>query len=285
MKRSQASITSEGIALARAIETARPAGTRICNDPYAQLLISPLFYLTGRLMAGYGRLRSPGVMEYLAVRTRAIDDLLSARLSEGIQQLVILGAGLDSRAYRFGLPECGVRAYEIDHPATQAVKLERVRRVLGRLPEHVTYVPIDFTTQKLETRLPEAGYDERLKTFFIWEGVIYYLPLPAVDETLGFITRHSPSGSSLVFDYMDEAALSGRGGTNEIRSMQRYRRFTGEGLVFGIPRGGVSAFLEKRGFCQVVDWDAEALTERYIRPTGNRPPVPPAYSIASAMVA
>jgi methyltransferase (TIGR00027 family) len=285
MKRSQASITSEGIALARAIETARPAASRICSDPYAHLLITPLFYLAGRLMANYGRLRSPGVMEYLAVRTRTIDDLLTAKLTEGMQQLVILGAGLDSRAYRFRLPECGVRAFEVDHPASQAVKLERLKRIFDPLPAHVTYVPVDFTTQKLSARLAEAGYDERLKTFFIWEGVVYYLPLEAVDETLAFIARHSPPGSSLVFDYMDETALAGRGSRNEIRSMQRYRRITGEGLVFGIPRGGAAGFLESRGFCDIVDWDAGQLTERYLSGHGDRHPVPSIYSIAAAAVA
>ncbi len=94
-------------------------------------------------------------------------------LEDGLQQLVILGAGYDSRAYRFEQlrqPEWreqdrakGVRVFEVDHPATQQVKISKVRKVLGELPEHVTYVGIDFITQTLEKRLPECGYDEGLE--------------------------------------------------------------------------------------------------------------------------
>ena len=103
-------------------------------------------------------------MGFLAVRERHIDEHLQACLNEGLQQLVILGAGFDARAYRFDQLKQGVRVFEVDHPATQAVKLAKLRDVFGQVPGHVTFVPVDFNTQTLAQRLFESGYDESLKT-------------------------------------------------------------------------------------------------------------------------
>ena len=88
--------------------------------------------------------------------------------------MVILGAGLDARAYRFEELK-SIKVFEVDHPASQASKIEKVRRVFGELPAHVTYVAVDFNTQTLEKRLPECGYDETRRTLFIWQGVTQYL--------------------------------------------------------------------------------------------------------------
>jgi O-methyltransferase involved in polyketide biosynthesis len=100
MKKKQASITAQGIAFARALESSKPEGERICYDPMARRLISPAFYGLCRLFAGYGERKGPGVLAFLATRHRCMDDYLQTCLVDGIEQLVILGAGLDSRAYR-----------------------------------------------------------------------------------------------------------------------------------------------------------------------------------------
>src|SRR5512133_2276030 len=103
MKKYRTSITAQGIALTRALEREKPAAERICYDPYARQFISPAFYHFTRLFvdSGYAERKGPGVQAFLAARTRHIDEYLQACLDDGIQQLVILGAGLDSRAYRF----------------------------------------------------------------------------------------------------------------------------------------------------------------------------------------
>ncbi len=123
MKRNQSSTTAEGIAVMRAIEAQRSESERICYDPYARALVSGFLYTLAKLMIdiGYAERSGPGVMAFITARERCIDDFLKARLREGLDQVVILGAGLDTRAYRIpGIEQ--TRVFEVDHPATQAVK-------------------------------------------------------------------------------------------------------------------------------------------------------------------
>src|SRR5262249_33733695 len=110
----------------------------------------------------------------VVVRTRYIDDALTAALRSGAEQVVILGAGVDSRACRVpGI--VGTRVFEVDHPMTQAAKKRVIARRLGALPGHVTFVPIDFSTHTLDRVLPAAGFRPDARTFFICEGVTHYL--------------------------------------------------------------------------------------------------------------
>jgi methyltransferase (TIGR00027 family) len=182
-------------------------------------------------------------------------------LNEGLQQLVILGAGYDSRAYRFDLH--GQKVFEIDHPATQADKLAKMQIVFGKVPEHVVYVPVDFTTQTLEECLLESGYDSKQKTLFVWQGVTMYLTSDAVDATLNFVVNHSGQGSAIVFDYLYQAVLEGIWRQSEVENMRRYRFMTGEGLTFGIPEGTIVIFLKERGFRQAKDVNVDDLKAAY----------------------
>jgi methyltransferase (TIGR00027 family) len=256
MKPKQSSLTAEGIAYLRLVESRKPEGVRLFNDPYARYFVSPLLYITAELFSPLARRRSPGVMEFLLARTKYIDDTLQTCLENGIRQLVVLGAGFDSRCYRFA-SAAQIRAFEVDHPATQARKLAGLRRIFGgRLPAHVTFVPVDFNTQSLQVRLLECGYDPALRTLFIWEGVTQYLQPEAVDATLAFIAQHSGPGSTVVFDYVYSHAVK-TVSHSELRSMHRYQRLTGESIVFGIPEGTILNFMEQRGFCNGINVSQE----------------------------
>jgi methyltransferase (TIGR00027 family) len=285
MKRNRSSVTAAGIAVVRAVESEKPAGERICFDPYARRFVGAgLYYVTKLFTAlGYANWRGPGVWEFLAARERYIDDYLEQCLDEGLKQVVILGAGYDARAYRFEALKTRVKVFEVDHPATQAVKLEKVAAIFGAPPANVTYVAIDFNRQTLAERLFDSGYDERRKTLFICQGVTQYLTPAAVDDTLAFVAGHSGPGSSVIFDYMDTTLLSGAPRHGEVSSMRRYRSLTGEGLGFGIPIDSIRAFLEQRGFTQVKNADHGALESAYY--SGSRPrKVADGYAIASAVV-
>ena len=285
MKQNRSSLTAAGIAIVRALESEKPAGERVCYDPYARRFVNAgLFYFV-KLFAvlGYADWKGPGVWEFLAVRERYIDDYLEACLSDGTEQLVILGAGYDARAYRFEAFKTGVKVFEVDHPATQAVKLKKLAAIFGARPAHVTYVPIDFDQQTLAQGLLASGYDEGRKTLFIWQGVTQYLTPQAVDDTLAFVAGHAGPGSSIIFDYMDTTLLRGAPRHGEISNMRRYRRLSGEGLVFGIPIDAIEAFLEERGFTQVKNADHVALEKAYY--SGSRPRrVADGYAIVSAVV-
>jgi methyltransferase (TIGR00027 family) len=264
MRKRQSSLTAVGIAVARAAESERPADERICYDPFARLFIPVWMYRTFAffIKTGYAEWRGPGVNGFLVARDRYIDDVLQSFLNEGLQQLVILGAGYDSRAQRFDLQD-RVKTFEVDHPATQADKLAKLQGIFGKVPEHVIYVPIDFNTQTLAARLLESGYDPKRKTLFIWQGVTMYLTAEAVDSTLAFVVHHSGASSAIVFDYIYRSILEGVQKHGEVSGMRRYRFMTGEGLTFGIPEGAVETFLKEHGVRQVRDVNAEDLKAAY----------------------
>jgi methyltransferase (TIGR00027 family) len=287
MKQNQSSLTASGIAIVRAVESEKPAGERVCYDPYARRFVSPgLFYFVKAFATlGYADWRGPGVWEFLAARERYIDDYLESCLRAGLEQLVILGAGYDARAYRFEALKMGARVFEVDHPATQAAKIKRLEAMFGARPAHVTYVPIDFNQQTLAERLFESGYDEWCKTLFIWQGVTQYLTPKAVDDTLSFVAGHSVPGSSIIFDYMDTGLLQGAPRHGEVRNMRRYRRFSGEGLVFGIPIDSIQTFLEERGFTEISNVDHRDLEAVYFSNGNRQRKVADGYAIVSAVVA
>ncbi len=285
MRKNQSSLTAAGIAIARAVESEKPADERICNDPYARQFVQAWMYhfMGFFIKSGYAELRGPGVNGFLMARERYIDDVLQQFLGERLQQLVILGAGYDSRGYRFDLAG-RVKVFEVDHPLTQAEKVKRARRIFDKLPEHITYVPVDFNTQTLSDCLVSSGYNPHLFSLFIWQGVTMYLTLAGVDATLDFIVKNSTPGSAVVFDYVYQAVLEGIQKQNEISNMRRYRFMTGEGLTFGIPQGRAGAFLQARGFLQVKDVTTEELKTAYFTGKNAKRKVAGGYGIVVGRV-
>ncbi len=148
MKKSQTSRTAEGMALVRAIESQRPEGKRLCYDPIARALIPGFMFTLSKLVIDsglYGR-SYPGALEFILTRERYIDDFLTRCLREGLDQVVILGAGFDTRAYRVpGIEKTHV--FEVDHPTTREAKRKRLKKAIDPLPGHVTFVAVDFNTR------------------------------------------------------------------------------------------------------------------------------------------
>jgi len=286
MRRNRSSITALGIAVARGVESEKPEGERICYDPYARRFVPAWLYLmiSFFIKNGYAERRGPGVLGFFSARDRYIDDVLQDFLNNGLQQLVILGSGYDSRAYRFEGLKNHVKIFEVDHPATQADKLAKLQAIFGTIPKHVTFVPVDFNTQILEQRLPELGYNPNLKTLFIWQGVTMYLTAEAVDDTLRFVVQQSAVGSAIVFDYLHRLVLDGVQKHGEVSNMRHYRFLTGEGLTFGIEEGGVEAFLKQHGFHQVRDMDAKGLKQAYFTGKNTGRIVASGYGIVLAEV-
>ncbi len=136
---------------------------------------------------------------FIAVRTRFAEDALSAAIARGVSQLVVLGAGLDTYAYR-GSSADGLRIFEVDHPATQAWKRRRLSEAAIPLPESLTFAPIDFERETLAAGLESAGFDLSRQTFFTWLGVVPYLTQEAMWSTLRYIAS-LPNGAHVVFDY------------------------------------------------------------------------------------
>ena len=136
---------------------------------------------------------------FIAVRTRFAEDALAAAVARGVSQLVVLGAGLDTYAYRSNLQD-RLRVFEVDHPATQAWKREQLAKASIAVPGALTFAPVDFERDTLADGLAAAGFDPHQQTFFTWLGVTPYLTESAVFATLGFIAA-LPGGAHVVFDY------------------------------------------------------------------------------------
>lgn len=269
MKPNRSSTTAENNAMLRLHESMQPENERICNDSYAE------FFLPDGVIDAPNRNEQiqqaitnwethfPGVSNAIVARTRFIDDCLEAAIVDGIRQLVILGAGYDTRAMRFKVLKESVTVFELDHPSTQNKKLERIEKHLKEDLSHVRYISIDFSKEDLANKLFSYGYNETLKTLFIWEGVTYYIPAAAVDTTLSFISHHSPSRSSVIFDYFPSTVADGTTELTEARALCEGLSRIGEEIVFGISPDRINEFMQSRGFTVTQNLTAEKYRKTY----------------------
>ena len=227
MKETQPSITAENNAAVRASEWLRPARMRICHDRFARFFLPEDIYRTADSARRLGGLISrwnksvPGVCDAILVRTRFIDERLQAAIDRGLRQLVVLGAGYDSRALRFDQLKRGGMIFELDHPATQKIKRRRIEENHLPLSDHLIFIPCRFDTEDFASKLLTSGYDAALPTFFVWEGMTYYLTRRQVDRILSFIARRSPTGSELVFDYLPPSVVDGTNRLTEARVLRQ----------------------------------------------------------------
>lgn len=206
-----------------------------------------------------------GVCEYVMARTRVFDHFFIQALSEGFEQIVLLGAGYDSRPYRFHDRIGHARIYELDVPATQDHKRQCLARADVDIPRQLTYVAINFNTQSLEKVLPDAGYDPAKKTFFLWEGVTYYLAPQSVDATLAFITSHAPTGSAVAFDYIELwPGVIDAYGVKELMAFNSARQSGEPGGTFTLEKDAIETFLVERGFKIVQHFNARQLEQEFL---------------------
>jgi methyltransferase (TIGR00027 family) len=206
---------------------------------------------------------TPGFYWYFQVRTKHIDTLLIDSVNSGIEQFVILGAGYDSRPYRFREELKGIQIFEVDYPGTLSVKKQKLVKLYNSLPEYITYVPIDFNSQSIKDILFKNGYDPNKKTFFIWEGVSYYLPQESVDAILKFIANNSPSNSLIAFDYALRSFIEGDYSTYGSKKLAKSWKKAGEPGLSGIENGKTDYFLTERGLSIISDLGPEKLEHIY----------------------
>lgn len=274
-KLKHASKTAEFAAFFRALEYSFPKERRFVEDPFAvRFLNVPLkaatyfsrIPLLGRAVPYFIDQWGPGARASGVARTRLIDDHLTCALEKGIEQVVILGSGFDSRAYR--IPKIDhVRVFEVDQPRTLLVKKAKVKKVLGVLPKGVAFVESDLNIQRLEKTLVQAGFDLTRPAFFIWEGVTNYLTEHAVDLTIRFISTTAP-GSFLLFTYIHKQAIARLEKDSSTRRIFRLLQRIGEPWIFGMIPEELSGYLEARGLELVEDVDSVEYRKRYMNPQG-----------------
>jgi methyltransferase (TIGR00027 family) len=220
MRDDRPSLTAIYVAMARALASANPELSKVCNDPGAQALLprflQPLVQAasTRPLASELLRSLSLGLQDHLALRTGLVDSALAhgvAHHDGGAHadrlQLVLLGAGLDARAHRLDAL-ASVRVFEVDHPATQALKQAKARQLPLRAKE-LHYVPCDFRGTDLTNALTRAGFDPTAPAIWIWEGVTMYLKEAAIDDTLTRLGTLSAKDSLLIATYLTPDVVTG----------------------------------------------------------------------------
>jgi methyltransferase (TIGR00027 family) len=255
----EASTTALYVAMGRAVAHAE-GRVRGFSDPIARQLLPPdarrlVDLLLSREPAGWrDRARLSvvrRVVRMISLRTIAIDQ--AVRAAAPVRQLVILGAGLDARAWR--MPELSdAVVFEVDHPATQAAKRERTA-ALRPAAREVRFVPVDFQRDVLDEALARAGHDAGVPTVVLWEGVVRYLTLPAIEATLDAVARRAAPGSRFVANYT--------AGVARTRWLQNLvLRVIGEPIRSEHTSAGFAALLAARGFAVVSDTNAVTWAER-----------------------
>jgi methyltransferase (TIGR00027 family) len=202
---------------------------------------------------------------YVAVRSRFAEDELAQSIQRGVRQYVILGAGLDTFAYRNPYPESLLRVFEVDHPATQAWKCNRLREARIPIPKSVTFVQADFEKQTLADALGRSGFKTNELTFFSWLGVTPYLRRDAVMAALTFVASAVLAGSELVFDFaLSQSSLDQ---TQRLASEAVVRRAAtgGEPWMTSFDPGSLANDLLHMGFQSVQDFGPKEMNARYFK--------------------
>ena len=182
--------------------------------------------------------------EYTAVQNYI--QALKAAVLTGTKQYVILGAGMDTFAFREGEFLAKHQVFEVDHPLTQKDKIERITRAGWPVPDNLTFVPVDFTKDNLAERLTASGFDPSAKSFFSWLGVTYYLSTEAIDTMLAALSELCADGSTLVFDYPDENFFDAT--EKRVQNTIMMAKAGGEPMQSAFSYKELEKLLEKHGF-------------------------------------
>jgi methyltransferase (TIGR00027 family) len=238
---------------------------KVLDDPIALRIIGP--NAAAKLEAGRGTevTRFAGALRaFMAARSRFAEDSLARSIGRGVKQYVVLGAGLDTFAYRNPYGESALRVFEVDHPATQEWKRLQLAKARIAIPSSVTFAPVDFERQTLSEGLRLAHFDSTKATFFSWLGVTMYLTEDAVMSTFQFVGS-TPRGGGVAFDYaLPRSSLNWFGRLALDAMMWRVAK-AGEPFRTFFDPTELAERLRGLGFMSIEDVGGDELNERYFK--------------------
>ena len=275
IKKNGPSRMAEGIALHRCAETMLPEDLRLFSDPYAVHFLNPATVTWARdhpaevkALAEKIEQKMPGGDNAIRGRIRYFDDVVKNAADEGFSQLVFVGAGYDTRAYRIDTLKGNIRVFEIDRPETIERKTGILKKIFGQVPCHVAFIPLDMERDECWDQLAEAGWSCDTKALFILEGFVMYLALPVVRSLLSGIASQSAAGSAVLFDFFPRLLSDG---SSDAESMQYIRDWTsriGEPILSEFAEGEVEPFLADIGYSGITVVSSRAFAQMYF--TGKR---------------
>ncbi len=202
---------------------------------------------------------------FIAARHRIAEDAVAAAAAAGVGQLVVLGAGLDTQAYR-SPRGAAMTIYEVDHPATQAWKRARLSQAAIPIPSWLRFVAVDFETEILADRLRAAGFDPARRAIFVWLGVVPYLTQAAIFATLDYVAG-LPGGAEIVFDYADPPAAWPDAMRPMLEARAAHVASLGEAWISYFDAASLAERLRASGFTRIEDLGPADLGTRF-RPLG-----------------
>jgi methyltransferase (TIGR00027 family) len=275
MKQSEKQVSKTALAVLAFLAAADTDGTLPTpfSDPMARRLIgwSDGVYAMGKVSALHrsflkaAERSDPGAYGFMVARALYIDDVVRKEIAEGVKQIVMLGAGYDTRPYRMADELGGVTVFELDLPAMSQRKQRRVARVLGQTPENVRYVAADFREDNLLRQLHANGYNDAVQTLFVLSGVSMYLDEQAMFMLLSQVGSHLTAGTSIVFDFFFSDLLSLPdeffGGPQWIARAEK----SGEKPGYGLAREDVEAAVSSCGLQLIEESHITEISDRYLR--------------------
>lgn len=274
--------TAAGVAKIRFTEL--QAKNPIVEDKFSSpfVLGSSIIRITGHRLQYFGfEALVPGLFDGVVARTKIIDETVLKAVKDGATQYVILGAGYDTRGHRLDLP-ANVKVFEVDQPDIQAFKVKKVSKLELPNKEHITYVPVDFNAQSLETELRKAeGFDPNAKTVVTLEGVSYYIPRESCQNTISTISTIVGTGSTFFLSYADKncevnpsavCSPENSKGPGSLKRLMRAVKMVGEPWVNFFEQAELPAFFKSNGFTLSSDSSLLELNQKYFAPKGREIP-------------
>lgn len=271
------STTAVLVAVIRAVHL-RFHETHIFEDSYALQMLPPFWHavashrflkwLVGDVILGVYRPVYPAVV----LRARYTEDQLLKAMDEGVNQYVILGAGFDTFTLRHQNIADRLQVFEVDHPATQEVKRQRMLKANGSLPSNLTFVPVDFETDQLDEELSKAGFDSQTPAFFSWLGVTYYLTQEAIRDTLERVASMSAPGTRLVFDFKIAKHMMSPDWSTLAEKMEGFVARRGEPMLSDFTPQSLNDLMSRYGYTEVEMMPPEEQRERYLGESSEHEP-------------
>lgn len=234
------------------------------DDYLAPIFMSPFFVFVVKHFPNFASrfAAKGGGYEYLVSRTKLIDEFIKIN-SKNFQQVLILGAGFDSRAIRFNSELSHATIFEFDAPITQNIKINKLREKNIKLPSNLKFIPVDFTEESLAQKLDEEGLKKEIPSLYILEGLTYYLAPETINTIFNQISKHSGKDSIIVFDYMYSSVIRQKNVSKVEERIYQNAEKIGEKLIFGIDNGKIEQFLSQYKFGLIEEFDSNKLEKKY----------------------
>ncbi len=240
------------------------------SDDYISLIIvnsfiKLLFKIPSARNYFLRRIYPTGMYEYVISRTKYIDSEFRNAFKDGVEQILIFGAGFDSRGIRFGGISKNTMIFELDAPVTQAAKLGRYKEKGIKIPENLVFIPIDFDRENIPEKIEKSGFKKGRKSLFVLEGLTMYLQPESVDKTFEIIREFSGAGSKVVFDHIYASVLRRENMYKGEKELYLSVLKRNEKFCFGIEKGSINEFLSRYGFEALSIMDSNAMEDMYFK--------------------